>query len=162
MTLLSIMGTSMNLGSSGDFFPEPLTVKSVNSNFDPIIHVFNDTSTRIGFSGSFRMPVYSGTPKIVAVWSSSVIAGNLKLDFDMSGVTGTASLDPSSIVDALSTIIAAPGTAFGRKITEFTLTPGNLTAGAEIFFNLMRDGVGADTMSGPGILYSLSLDYVAA
>lgn len=108
--LLPLLGTATLPDTSGDVFQEPYSVKATNDVWPLAVWVFNDTATRIGLSGSFIMPVFSGSLSIKPFWTSTATSGNCVWDFEYRAITGddAESLDQAGTQESVTVTDAAP------------------------------------------------------
>lgn len=164
--LINILGPNTVPDSSGDVFLEPYDIKASNDVWKFLVFIFNDTSTRIGLRGMFRVPQnYVGTAKIVVEWSSTATTGDVEWDFDYRAIGGndTESMDQSGTQESVNNNDTAPGAAHRRLNCELTLTSSNLAAGDLVEFELFRDGTdGGDTMAAAAIFFGAYFSYADA
>lgn len=163
---INIIGWQTVPDTSGDCFPEPYLVKATNDVWKRLVWVFNDTATRIGFFGGFRVPKdYVGTPKIIISWTSTATTNNAVWDFEYRSVTGdnTASLDQTGNQESVTVTDGAPGAAHRKMEASVALTASNLAVDDEVEFGFFRDGAdGSDTMAAAAMLFSLEFEYATA
>jgi len=138
-----ILGWPAKPDNSGDVFPEPFSIKATNGVFDRLVLIFNDTATRIGIPGGFTVPKnYVAGATLIAVWTSSAIAGNFIADFDYRAIGGddAESLDQTGNQESVTVTDVAPSAAFERMEVSVALTDGNFAADDEVEFEFFRDG----------------------
>jgi hypothetical protein len=149
--------------TSGSVFPEPYSVKATNDVWDFTVTIFNDTSTRIGIYGCFKVPNnYVQTAKFNIYWTSTAITGNAVWEIDYRAVGGndTESMDQTGNQESLSVTDAAPGAAQRRLVATMTATSGNFAAGDLVEFEFFRNGAsGSDTMAAAATLFDLEFEY---
>jgi hypothetical protein len=164
--IINILGANTVPDTSGSVFVEPYDVKASNDVWDFLVFIFNDTATRIGLRGLFRVPQnYVGTAKIVVEWTATATSGDVEWDFDYRAIGGndTESMDQAGTQESVNSNDTAPGAAHRRLSFELTLTSGNLAAGDLVEFELFRDGTdGGDTMAAAAILFGLFFSYADA
>ncbi len=148
--------------SAGDVHPEQYIVKASGDVWKQNVWIFEDTATRIGLSGSRRIPLdYVGTAKLSVLWSSTGVTGDVEHDFDYRVVrpNNAESMD-STVQESVNLNDTAPATAHDLMENLIDLTSANLVAGAMLEWNFYRDGTdGGETMAAPMILYGLYLQY---
>jgi len=161
---LPILGHSTRPDSSGDVFPEPNSVKGTNDFFDELVWVFNDTSTKIGLYGSFRVPQnYSSGASFITSWKTTATSGDIEWDLSYRAVATGESLDQATAQEALNQNDTAGGSANLRQDAELSATDSNFTAGDIVQFILYRDGTDAgDTISAAVTLHELVFKYLDA
>lgn len=137
-----LSGNLMPDGSGGCWF-EPASVRGTNDPFPYLVAIYSDTATRDGIYGRFNVPIaYVGSSKIIVVWTSEAITGNVDFDFDYRAVGGndTESLDQTGTQESLTVTDVAPSAAHERMEAELTFTASNLAASDTVQFGLFRDG----------------------
>ncbi len=148
---------------SGDVFFEPYSVKATNDVWDRLVAIFNDVNARIGLRGGFTVPKdYVGSAKIIVVWTSTAISGDVEWDFDYRAVGGddTESLDQAGTQESVNINDTAPSAIHERMEAALTLTAGNIAADDEVEFEFFRDGADAgDTMAAAAIVFALLFEY---
>lgn len=163
---LSILGPATLPDTSGDVYWEPYTVKATNDVWGFGVWVFNDTGTRIGLRGSFKIPKgFVGSPLIIPYWSSTATSGNVVWDFDYRAVGGddAESLDQAGTQEQVTVGDAAPTAAHRLLIPSMALTAANLAVDDLVEFELFRDGAnGSDTMAAAALLFGLYFQYADA
>lgn len=163
---IPIIGWNTLPDNSGNVFFEPYPVKATNDRWDHGHFIFNDTSTRLELYGLFHVPKnYVGTAKIIIVWTTTAITGNVVWDFDYRAVGGddAESLDQTGQQEALTVTDAAPGATDRRMEVSIALTSANLAADDTVEFLLARDGAdAADTMAAAAQLVGLLFEYADA
>lgn len=119
-----------------------------------------------GIYGSFSVPKnYVGTPKVIIVWTTNVITGNVKFDFDYRAVGGDdlESLDQATFQESLTVTDVAPSAEHERLETSVTLTAANLAVDDLVEFYLTReDGAGTDTCVGQALVHDLLFEWADA
>jgi putative transposon-encoded protein len=161
---IPILGANTIPDASGDVFLEPYSVKATNDLWEHLVAIFNDTATRIGLRGGFVVPKnYIGSAKIIVIWTSTAIAGDVEWDYDYRAIGGndTESLDqatpPQETVNQNDT---APSAAHERMVAELSLTDGNFAVDDFVEFELFRDGTDAgDTMAAAAIVHAVLFEY---
>jgi len=152
--------------ASGNVFFEPFDVKATNDVWKRLVAIFNDTATRLGLRGGFTVPKnYVGSAKLVVVWTTSAITGDVEWDLDYRAVGGddTESLDQAGTQESVNLNDTAPSAAFERMETLITLTAGNFAVDDEVEFEFFRDGTDAgDTIAAAAILFNLLFEYADA
>jgi len=160
---IPILGWGTVPDTSGNIFFEPYDVKATSDVWDRLVCIFNDTATRLGLRGGFTVPKnYVGAPKIIVVWTSTAITGDVEWDFDYRAVGGndTESLDQAGTQETVNLNDTAPGAAHRRLETLLALTAANLAVDDEVEFELFRDGTDAgDTMAAAAIVFAVLFEY---
>lgn len=163
---IPILGPATMPDSSGNVFFEPQSVKGTNDAFSQLVCIFNDTATRIGLGGRFTVPKnYVGTAKIVVVWTTTAVSGDVEWDFDYRAVGGndTESLDQAGTQESVNLNDTAPSAAWERLECLLALTSANLAVDDEVSFGLFRDGTdGGDTIAAAVSLWALLFEYTDA
>jgi len=151
--------------SEGCFW-EPFDIKATNDVWKFPVLIFNDTGTRIGAHGTFRIPKsFVGSPKIYFVWTTTATSGNAVWDFDYRAIGGddAESLDQSGTQEALTVTDAAPGAALRRLQASVNLAAANLAIDDTVEFAVFRDGAdAADTLSAALILVDVVFEWADA
>src|SRR3990167_8466632 len=140
---IPILGWPPNPAASGNVFFEPYDVKATNDVWDRLVCIFNDTATRLGLHGGFIVPKnYVGGAKIIVVWTSTAITGDVEWDFDYRAVGGdnVESLDQAGTQESVNLNDTAPSAAHERMEVALALTSTNLAVDDEVTFELFRDG----------------------
>lgn len=160
----SILGWATNPGTSGDVFWEPSTVKQTNDAFRDGVWVFNDTATRIGLHGRFRVPDdYVGSAQLLVRWSSTATTGDVEWDFDYRAIAVGEGLDQAGTQETVNVADTAPAAAHDHLEAVLALTSGNFAAGDEVRFALYRDGTDAgDTMAAAAYVVGVYFEYADA
>ena len=160
----SILGAGTVPDNSGNVFFEPYSIKATNGNWPGLVAIFNDSGTRIGLHGRFKIPAaYVGTAKIIVSWTSTATSGDTEWDFDYRAVAIGESLDQATPQESVNQEDTAPGSTdlFGEA--ALVLTSGNFAAGDIVEFTIWRDGTdGGDTMAAAAILFDLEFEYADA
>ena len=163
---IPILGWGTIPDISGNVFFEPYNVKATNNVWDRLVCIFNDTATRIGLAGGFTIPKnYVGSAKLIIVWTSTAITGDVEWDFDYRAVGGDdiESLDQVGTQESINLNDTAPSAVNERMECTITLTAGNFAADDEVEFELFRDGTDAgDTMAAAAIVFSVMFEYADA
>jgi hypothetical protein len=149
-------------GTAGAVFAEPYAIKATNDVWNRMVWVFTDTATRDGLHAGFVVPKnYTGDPKFVVVWTSTVTTGNVVWDADYRTVAGddANSLDQTSNEESVTVTDAAPGAAHRRMEATMPLTAANFVADDEVESALFRDGAAADTLAGAVLLFQWLFEY---
>jgi len=160
---IPILGWSAVPDGSGNVFFEPYDVKATNDVWDRLVLTFNDTATRIGIHGGFTVPKnYVGSAKLVVVWTTTAITGDVEWDFDYRAVGGddTESLDQTGTQESVNLNDTAPSAVNERMETAITLTAGNFAVDDEVEFTAFRDGTDAgDTIAAAVMVFALLFEY---
>lgn len=123
-------------------------------------------TVRHGIHGFFTVPEdYVGSAKVVPIWTSDKIAGDVEWDFDYRAVGGddAESMDQAGVQESVNVADTAPSAAHERLTPSLSLTSGNIAAGDTIEFFFARDGTDAgDTLAGPAVLFDLLFEYADA
>jgi len=156
-----ILGWSTNSNNS-DVFPEPLSIKGANDNFNPMVWIFNDGSTRNLLEFKFTVPQnYVDTAQFVIVWFTDATSTNdvaWDIDYRATGVGESA--DQSSDQENIASLDTASGTAFLWQRLVITATDGNFAAGDIVSGQIIRDLTDAnDDIVNEVILYELYFEY---
>lgn len=148
---------------SGNCYWAPLDAFASNDVWDHAVWVFADTSTRVGFHGSFQVPQnYVGTAKLVVRWSTTATSGDVEWDCDYRAVGGddAESLDQAGTQETVNLNDTAPSAAWERMELVIDLTSGNFAAGDTVQFSFWRDGTdGGDTIAASAYLFGLLFRY---
>ena len=163
---INVLGWPTIPDTSGNVFFEQYDVKATNDVWDRLVLIFNDTATRLGLHGGFTVPKnYVGTAKIIIVWTSTAISGDVEFDFDYRAVGGddTESLDQAGTQETVNLNDTAPSAAHERMEVALALTSANLAADDEVEFTLFRDGTDAgDTLAAAAIVFAVLFEYADA
>lgn len=161
--IIPILGVNTVPDTSGSVFMEPFDIKSTNDVWKFLVFIFNDTATRIGLRGQFRVPQnYVGTAAIIFEWTATATSGNVVWDFDYRAVGGndTESMDQAGTQESVTVTDAAPTAANNKLAASVNLTSANLAAGDLVEFELFRDGTdGAETMAAAATLFGAYFSY---
>lgn len=163
---LPILGANTVPDSSGDVFFEPYSIKAANDVWDYLVCIFNNSGNRDGLRGKFDVPQgYVGSAKIIVVWTSTVISGDVEFDFDYRCVGGDdiESLDQAGTQETVNQEDIAPSAIHERMEASLSLTSANVAPGDTCQFEFFRDGVDAgDTMAAAAIVHDLFFEYTDA
>jgi hypothetical protein len=164
---ISILGAATLPDTSGNVYFEPAAVNfQANDRYSQSVAVFKDTSTRDTLGGNFRVPQnYVGTAKVGLVWGTTATSGDVRLEFDYTAIADGESGDPSADQESVAATVTVPGTARLLKVTEISLTSGNLVAGDLVQFRIARDGAEAgplDTLAASLYLLAAYFSYADA
>ena len=104
---------------------------------------------------------YVGNAKVIYVWTTTAITGNVVWDFDYRAVGGdnAESLDQATVQEAVTVTDAAPGATDRRMEVSINLTSANIAAGDTLEWLAARDGAASDTIAAAVGLVSLELEY---
>lgn len=160
---ISILNHSTVPDGGGDVFFEPYDVKATNDVWKFLVLILNDTATRDGLRGRFEIPQnYVGSAKIIPVWTSTAITGDVEFDFDYRAVGGNdvESLDQTGTQESVNVNDTAPSAIHERMEASLTLTSANLAAGDTVEYEFFRDGTDAgDTISAAVIVVDVLFEY---
>lgn len=160
---IPILGWQTKPDASGEVFFEPHSIKATNDNWDHLVLVFNNSSSRDGISGVFEVPQdYVGTAVISVVWTTTATSGDVEWDFDYRAIGGndTESLDQATAQESLNQNDTAPSAAHERLTASLSMTGSNLAAGDTVEFTLFRDGTdGGDTLAAAAIVHGVYFQY---
>lgn len=165
---LPILGFATKPDASGDVFFEPASVKGTNDFFDGLVLVFNDSGNDDELFGRFQVPQnYSGSAKLVIVWTTTATSGDVEWGIAYRAVGGndTESLDQATAQEALlsGNNDTAPSATDERMEFLITLTEGNFAIGDTVQFILSREGADAgDTLAAAVRVYGLFFEYADA
>ncbi|MGI9489097.1 MAG: hypothetical protein ACR2RF_25070 [Geminicoccaceae bacterium] len=161
---IPILGHATRPDASGDVFQEPYSIKATNDLWDQFVWIFNDSSTRIGLKGLFRVPQnYVGTAAILVSWTSIATTGDWELDFDYRAVAIGESMDQATAQETVNINDTAPGSVNLFQEASLSLTDANLAAGDLVSFEFFRDGTDAgDTMAAAAIVFGAYFSYADA
>ena len=161
---LPILGAGTIPDTSGEVFMEPYSVKDTGTILDPLVTIFNDSSTKIGLKSVFQVPQnYVGTAKLNIYWNANATTGDCI--WDLSYLTRSAGEDMgAAATDTTDTVTTGTNaTAFNLNKSAMTLTSGDFSAGDIVSFELFRDGANAsDTLAAAAILFYASFEYADA
>lgn len=150
------------LPSSNNVFPNASVAYDTNDRYPHEALVFQDTATKVGASGRFRVPQnYASAPKFCPVYRVGVASGDVVWDVEYTAiaVNGTESGDPSTDQEALSVTSTVPGTSLRPKEEVIAATAGNFAAGDLVLVTISRDGAAADTAAADVLLESFVFRY---
>lgn len=160
---IPILGWPSLPDASGNVFFEPYDVKASNDVWDRLVLIFNDTATRLGLRSGFTVPKnYVGGAKIIVVWTSTAVSGDVEWDLDYRAVGGNdaESMDQAGTQESVNQNDTAPSAAHERMETELALTAGNLAPDDEVLYELFRDGTDAgDTIAAAVIVFAVLFEY---
>lgn len=165
---IPILGFGTVPDASGECYFEPYPILATNDVWDRLIARFGSSnaaqpSVRHGLHGGFVVPKnYVGSPVVVIVWTTTLIAGDVVWDFEYRAVGGNdaESLDQAGTQESVTVTDTAPSAAHERLEATVALTAANLAPDDEVEFFLARDGAdAADTMAGAAILFSALFQY---
>ena len=163
---IPIRGAATLPDTSGSVFGESYAVKATNDLWPYLIHVFNDTATRLGLLGNFLVPNnYVGSAGIYVVWSTTATSGDVEWDVDYRAIGGDdlESLDQATAQESVNSNDTAPSAAQERMNITLSLTSANLAALDVVQFGLFRDGTdGGDTIAAAIQLHGLYFTYADA
>lgn len=168
---IPILGPNTLPDASGKVWPEPYSILATNDVWRHTIFRYDEDinnnlalTTRVGLYGTFIIPKnYVGSAKIIPVWTSTIITGNVVWDLDYRQVGGddAESLDQAGTQETLTLTDAAP-TAANRLLIPggFSLTLTGSPVDDMIEFFLANDGTdGADTLAGGRLLINALFEY---
>ena len=149
--------------TGGEVFFEPFSIKAVNDQWNRLVLIFNDTSTRKGIDLGFHVPKnYVGTANLIIVWTANATTGDVEWDFDYRAVGGddAESLDQVGTQESVNGEDTAPTAAFNKLEKSLPLTDGNFAIDDQITAQLFRDGTDAgDTMAAAAIVFDVFFEY---
>lgn len=150
--------------TTGNVTPEPTGV-NLNSNdrYRRLCFKFANTATKDGLAGSFQVPKnYVGTAKIILLWASPTITGDVVWVFEYTAIAGSESADPSADQESATVTTTVDGTARDVTTSSITLTSGNFAVDDTVEFILSRNGAGSDTLADAAYLLSAEFEYADA
>lgn len=156
-----ILGFGTLPDGSGDVFFEPFSVKATNDEWERLVGVFNDTSTRLVLHFGFVVPQdYASQPRFEVDWAATATTGAVRWEVDYRVVEAGEGLDQSGVEETVGATASAPGTALDLERTTITPTEVNFAAGAQVEGRLVRDGTdAADTMAAAALLFDVLFRY---
>jgi len=158
-----ITGNLNSPDTSGSVFFEPTSVKFTNDIFgNLLVAIFNDTATKIGLLGRFRMPDDFVSGAYIGIeWTSTATSGNFIADIDYSAIGGSdaESLDVAAVQRNATGTQAAPSAALEKMTMEIAMTDADLLANDTVLLTLSRDGAAADTIAAAVIVVGVYLKY---
>lgn len=160
---MSIINWNTVPDTSGSCFLASYDVLATNDQWDHLVFTFNDSGSKIGFFGAFRVPnTFAASPTIVPIWTSTATSGSVvwQLDYRTVGGDDTTSLDQTGTEETASALDAAPTAANRRLTASIAPTAANFAAGetVEFFFNRRCDHA-SDTMAAAATLHGLYFNY---
>ena len=161
---IPILGHATLPDTSGEVFFETYTVKATNDTWKHLVCVFNDTATKDGLYGTFRVPEdYVGTAKIMIDWATTATTGDVEWDFSYRAIGTGESYDQATTQEDVNSNDTAGASAHLRQEIKITLTAGNFAAGDRVEWVLSRDGTDAgDTIAAAVMLFGLDFEYADA
>lgn len=143
---IPILGWATLPGAGGDVFFEPATIKASNDFFKGLVLVFNDSGADDEIFGRFNVPKeYVGTAKIVIVWTTTAITGDVEWGFAYRAVGGNdvESLDQATAQESLlsGNNDTAPSAVNERMEFSIALTDANLAPDDTVQFIFSREGL---------------------
>lgn len=161
--VIPILGANTVPDSSGNVTPDLYSRKATNGVWPFLVYVFEDSGTKIGLSGLFRVPKnYDRVAKVWIEWTSAETSGNVVWTFEYRTVSGddSESMDQAGVLQSSSVTDAAPSAAHRRLSVDIDLTDANFSGDDLVEFTLYRNGANAsDTLSGEAILFGLFFSY---
>lgn len=161
---LSILGDGLKPDNSGAVYQQPYTVEDSAAVIDPLVWILEDSGTKIGLSGKFKIPEnYVGTAKITVLWNANATSGAAV--FDLSYLARTTGEDMgAAATDTTDTVTTTTnGTAFNLNESSMTLTSADFAAGDTVPFEVFRDGANAsDTLAVSAIIWDIVFEYADA
>lgn len=171
---IPILGWATRPDDSGKVWFEPQDILGTNDVWDRMLLRLDEDgtnatapTTRHGVHGSFSVPKnYIGTPKVIIVWTATVVTNAIVFDFEYRAVGGsdTESLDQAGTQESVTlTTGAEPSAAWERMEDEIALTAGNFAIDDAVSFFFARDGAdAADTKAGAALIEGLYFQYADA
>ena len=159
---MPVLGSGTIPDSSGDVFFEPYSIKATNDEWNRLVLIFNDTSTRIGMHGGFTIPEnFVDNPSLIIVWTSASTGSGIVWDLDYITVGGDDSESLDQFRDAISGVgDSGPTTAHNRMESSIPLYPSYFVANDEVEFKLFRDGTDVgDTLAAAVIVFNILFEY---
>jgi len=159
---ISILGSGTIPDSSGEVFFQPYTVVDTAAVVDPLVLTFNDSGTKDGLRGSFRVPEnYVGTAKLLVVWTANATSGTFTIDWSVLTRSGAEDMGAAATRTTETATDTKTGTAFVREELSLTLTDGDYAAGDEVLFEMFRDTLN-DTLAAPAVVFGVYFEYADA
>ena len=153
------MGHGTVPDTSGEVFFEPYTIKDTAAVIDPLVLIFNNSGTKDGLRGSFRVPEnYVGTAKLLVVWTANATSGTFIIDWSVLTRSGAEDMGAAATRTTETVTDTKTGTAFVREEASLTLTDADYAAGDEVLFEIFRDTIN-DTMAAAAIVFGIYFEY---
>ena len=158
-----LAGATVIPDSSGEVFPQPYVIVDTGAVVSPIVMVFNDTSTKDGLRGAFRVPEnYVGSANLSIVFTANATSGNVIFDWSVLPRSGVEDMGAAAARTSETVTKAGPTTAFLRTEADMSLTDADYAAGDEVLFELFRDGTASDTMAAAVLMFGAYFEYADA
>jgi hypothetical protein len=159
---IPILGPGTVPDTSGEVFFQPYSVVDAGAVIDPLVLTFNDSGTKDGVRGSFRVPEnYVGTAKLLVVWTANATSGTFVVDWSVLTRSGAEDMGAAATRTTETVTDTKTGTAFAREEASLTLTDADYAAGDEVLFEMFRDTV-TDTMAAPAVVFGVYFEYADA
>jgi hypothetical protein len=161
--IIPILGVNTLPDTSGNVYPEVYSNQATNDRWPFLTYTFEDTATRIGLAGMFRVPKnFASAAKIRIEWTAAATSGDVVWDFDYRAVGGdnAESMDQTGQQQQVTAPDTAPSAVHNRLSFTMDLTDANLAIDDLVEFVFYRDGAHAsDTMTAAAILFGLYFQY---
>jgi len=156
---IPILGSMTVPDTSGEVFFQPYTVVDSGAVIDPLVLTFNDSGTKDGVRGSFRVPEnYVGTAVLLVVWTANATSGTFIIDWSVLTRSGAEDMGAAATRTTETDTVTKSSTAFAREESNMPLTDADYAAGDEVLFELFRDTVN-DTMAAPAAVFGVYFEY---
>lgn len=148
--------------NTSEVFWEPYSVEDTATVLDPQVLAYNNSGTKDGAYGSFRVPeIYVGTASLSIVWTANATTGTVAWDWEVLTRSGAEDMGAAATRTSETVVPTKGGTAFTREEAIITLTDADYAAGDEVLFQLFRDTV-TDTMAAKAVIFSAHFVYADA
>lgn len=156
---IPILGAMSLPDTSGDVFFQPYDVVDTAAVISPSVLTFNDSGTKDGIRGVFRVPEnYVGAAVLKIVWTANATAGTCVFDWSVLTRSGSEDMGAAATRTSETGSVTKSGTAFAREEHSITLTAADYVAGDEVLFELFRDTV-TDTMAAAALVFGAYFEY---
>jgi len=159
---VSILGPGTIPDTSGQVFFQPYKAVDTAAVLDPLVLTFNNSGTKDGVRGSFRVPEnYVGTAKLLTVWTANATSGTFIIDWSVLTRSGAEDMGAAATRTTETVTDTKTGTAFVREEASLTLTDADYAAGDEVLFEMFRDTI-SDDMAAAALVFSVHFEYADA
>ena len=148
--------------NTAEVFFEPYSVEDTATVLDPQVLAYNNSGTKDGAYGSFRVPEnYVGTASLSIVWTANATIGTVAWDWEVLTRSGAEVMGAAATSNDETTVPTKGGTVFTREEATITLDDADYAAGDEVLFQLFRDSV-TDTMAAKAVVFGVYFVYADA
>ena len=156
---IPVLGPMTIPDSSSEVFFEPYDVADTGAVVVPLVVAFNNSGTRDGLRGSFRVPEnYVDTANLLVVWTANATSGTVAWDWAVLTRSGAEDMGAAATRTSETVVPTKGGTAFTREEATITLTDTDYVAGDEVLFEMFRDTI-TDTMAAKAVVFGVYFEY---